>query len=75
MRHEFTADSKMASSSVPADAGAAIATAAAIGTLTVDLDAMVANWRKLEKTAVPAECAGWSTPAPTAVEPDPWCAR
>ncbi len=26
--------------------------------LTVDLDAIVANWRKLEKTAVPAECAG-----------------
>ena len=51
-------DSKMTSSSVPADAGAAIATAAAIGTLTVDLDAIVANWRKLEKTAVPAECAG-----------------
>ena len=24
----------------------------------VDLDAIVANWRKLEKTAVPAECAG-----------------
>ena len=51
-------NSKMTSSSVPADAGAAIATAAAIGTLTVDLDAIVANWRKLEKTAVPAECAG-----------------
>src|SRR5215510_15127801 len=29
----------------------------AIGILTVDLDAIVANWRKLEKTAVPAECA------------------
>jgi alanine racemase len=28
------------------------------GVLTVDLDALVANWRKLEKTAVPAECAG-----------------
>src|ERR1700736_5521460 len=27
------------------------------GVLTVDLDAIVANWRKLEKTAVPAECA------------------
>jgi len=25
--------------------------------LTVDLDAVVANWRKLEKTAVPAECS------------------
>ncbi len=27
------------------------------GILTIDLDAIVANWRKLEKTAVPAECA------------------
>jgi len=34
------------------------ATATASGVLTVDLDAIVANWRKLEKTAVPAECAG-----------------
>src|SRR5437763_9610180 len=31
--------------------------ATAPGVLTVDLDAIVANWRKLEKTAVPAECA------------------
>ncbi|WP_316214982.1 alanine racemase [Bradyrhizobium sp. SZCCHNR2035] len=30
----------------------------ATGVLTVDLDALAANWRKLEKTAVPAECAG-----------------
>src|SRR3984885_1994033 len=36
----------------------AAATAAATGVLTVDLDAIIANWRKLEKTAVPAECAG-----------------
>src|ERR1700755_2478144 len=36
----------------------AAATAAAPGVLTFDLDAIVANWRKLEKTAVPAECAG-----------------
>ncbi len=35
----------------------AAALAAANGILTVDLDAIVANWRKLEKTAVPAECA------------------
>ena len=35
----------------------AAATAGAIGVLTVDLDAVIANWRKLEKTAVPAECA------------------
>jgi alanine racemase len=34
------------------------APASATGVLTVDLDAIVANWRKLEKTAVPAECAG-----------------
>jgi alanine racemase len=36
----------------------AAATATATGVLTVDLDAIVANWRKLEKSAVPAECAG-----------------
>jgi alanine racemase len=48
-------DSKMTSSRPSTDADAA---AAAIGTLTVDLNAIVANWRKLEKTAVPAECAG-----------------
>ncbi|WP_038379976.1 alanine racemase, partial [Bradyrhizobium elkanii] len=29
----------------------------ASGILTIDLDAIIANWRKLEKTAVPAECA------------------
>src|SRR3954469_25837712 len=34
------------------------ALATATGVLTVDLDAIVANWRKLEKSAVPAECAG-----------------
>jgi alanine racemase len=33
------------------------ALAAASGVLTIDLDALVANWRKLEKTAVPAECS------------------
>jgi alanine racemase len=32
--------------------------AGANGVLTIDLDALIANWRKLEKTAVPAECAG-----------------
>ncbi len=31
---------------------------AANGVLTVDLDAIVANWRKLEGRGVPAECAG-----------------
>ena len=36
----------------------AAALATATGVLTVDLDAIIANWRKLEKTAMPAECAG-----------------
>src|SRR3954447_7131357 len=40
------------------DANQAATLATATGVLTVDLDAIVANWRKLEKTAVPAECAG-----------------
>jgi alanine racemase len=40
------------------EANQAAALACATGILTVDLDALVANWRKLEKTAVPAECAG-----------------
>jgi alanine racemase len=40
------------------EANQAAALANATGVLTVDLDAIVANWRKLEKTAVPAECAG-----------------
>src|ERR1700710_1045566 len=40
-----------------AAAALAAATAAQPGILTVDLDAIVANWRKLEKPAVPAECA------------------
>jgi alanine racemase len=31
--------------------------AAANGLLTIDLDAIVANWRKLESRAVPSECA------------------
>lgn len=31
--------------------------AAATGILTVDLDAIVANWRKLESQGVPAECS------------------
>src|SRR5471030_599558 len=39
-------------------AALAAATATSTGVLTVDLDAIVANWRKLEKSAVPAECAG-----------------
>jgi len=46
-----------ADSILSADANNAAALAAASGILTVDLDAVVANWRKLEKTAVPAECS------------------
>ena len=40
------------------EANQAAELATANGILTVDLDAVIANWRKLEKTAVPAECAG-----------------
>src|SRR5438309_8317382 len=47
-----------ASSLLSPEANQAAALATATGVLTVDLDAIVANWRKLEKTAVPAECAG-----------------
>src|SRR5260370_41986076 len=47
-----------ASSILAPEANQAAALAGATGVLTVDLDAIVANWRKLEKTAVPAECAG-----------------
>jgi len=49
--------------SLPADsvlspeANRAATMAAVSGILTIDLDALVANWRKLEKTAVPAECS------------------
>ena len=43
-----------ATSTLPPEAAAL---AVATGVLTVDLDAICANWRKLEKTAVPAECA------------------
>src|SRR5215471_15322472 len=39
------------------DANQAAALAPFNGVLTVDLDAIVANWKKLEKTAIPAECA------------------
>src|ERR1043165_2030228 len=46
-----------ASTLLSPEANQAAALAAATGVLTVDLDAVVANWRKLEKTAVPAECA------------------
>jgi alanine racemase len=46
-----------ASSVLSPEANKTAALAAATGVLTVDLDAICANWRKLEKTAVPAECA------------------
>jgi alanine racemase len=46
-----------ASSVLSPEANKAAALATVAGVLTVDLDAIVANWRKLEKTAVPAECA------------------
>src|SRR5512140_3183529 len=39
------------------EANLAAALATATGVLTIDLDAIIANWRKLEKTAVPAECS------------------
>ncbi|MCG6204094.1 alanine racemase [Rhodopseudomonas sp. HC1] len=38
-------------------AALAASTATAPGVLSIDLDALIANWRKLEKTAVPAEAA------------------
>ena len=47
----------LAGSLLSPEANQAAALAAYGGVLTVDLDAIVANWRKLEKTAVPAECA------------------
>src|ERR1700749_2799048 len=54
----IASDPKSISSLLSAEANQAAALADATGVLTVDLDAIVANWRKLEKTAVPAECAG-----------------
>src|SRR5580704_9631069 len=47
-----------AGSALSPEANQAAALATATGVLSIDLDAIVANWRKLEKTAVPAECAG-----------------
>src|SRR5712692_5043262 len=46
-----------ASNILSPEANQAAALATATGVLSVDLDAIVANWRKLEKAAVPAECA------------------
>lgn len=51
-------DPKSVSEPLSPEASQAAALAPATGVLTVDLDAIVANWRKLEKAAVPAECAG-----------------
>ena len=49
--------SNPAGAALSPEANQAAALAGYNGVLTVDLDAIVANWRKLEKTAVPAECA------------------
>jgi alanine racemase len=54
----IASDPKSVSELLSPEASRAAALAPATGVLTVDLDAIVANWRKLEKTAVPAECAG-----------------
>ncbi|MGN6116486.1 MAG: alanine racemase [Nitrobacter sp.] len=53
-----TSGDSLLSPEANAAAAFSAATATATGVLTVDLDALVANWRKLEKTTVPAECAG-----------------
>jgi alanine racemase len=50
-------DPNAAGTILSAEANQAAAIATANGVLTIDLDAIIANWRKLEKTAVPAECA------------------
>ena len=54
----IVSDPKAIGTILSPEANLAAALAPATGVLTVDLDAIVANWRKLEKTAVPAECAG-----------------
>src|SRR5258708_10287506 len=56
---DIVADKKSTpeSSILSPEATQAAALATATGALSVDLDAIVANWRKLEKAAVPAECA------------------
>ena len=53
----IVSDPKAIGAVLSTEANQAAALASATGVLTVDLDAIVANWRKLEKTAVPAECA------------------
>src|ERR1700754_1956169 len=54
----IVSDPALAGTILSPEANQAAALAGATGVLTIDLDAIVANWRKLEKTAVPAECAG-----------------
>src|SRR5450432_2162623 len=54
----IVSDPKAIGTVLSPEANQAAALATATGVLTVNLDAIVANWRKLEKTAVPAECAG-----------------
>src|SRR3954447_11572498 len=49
-------ESRPAGSSLSSEANRAASLAIATGILTIDLDAIIANWRKLEKTAIPAEC-------------------
>jgi alanine racemase len=53
----IVSDPKTIGTVLSPEANQAAALASATGILTIDLDAIVANWRKLEKTAVPAECA------------------
>jgi alanine racemase len=54
----IVSDPKAIGTVLSPEANQAAALATSTGVLTVDLDAIIANWRKLEKTAVPAECAG-----------------
>jgi len=54
----IVSDPKAIGTVLSPEANQAAALAPATRVLTIDLDAIVANWRKLEKTAVPAECAG-----------------
>src|SRR3954464_1008737 len=53
----IVSDPKTIGTVLSPEANQAAALASATGVLTIDLDAIIANWRKLEKTAVPAECA------------------
>src|SRR5436190_113807 len=53
----IVSDPKTIGTVLSPEANQSAALASATGVLTIDLDAIVANWLKLEKTAVPAECA------------------